>query len=259
MAKKYGRKPAVHTKRTMRLALAMARTLDPLGTPPPLSKDYVAAVTNQDPDAWGMMLNDQLGDCVCADTGHRLMLSSANTGAIIIPTNEQIEKLYEYVGNYNPADPSTDQGCDETTMCAFLMKNGFLGQKIAGTGPVDPTNLAHVKWCVELFGACRLGINVPDYFETQFDNGQPWDVEGDPANANIIGGHDIPIVKYDGTYLYVVTWGQLQPMTPAALLAFTEEAHAELWDDWIAASGNAPSGVDLITLIKDLAYIEQTS
>ena len=39
-----GRKPAVHTRRTMKSALTMARALDPLGTPPAASNDYVAAV-----------------------------------------------------------------------------------------------------------------------------------------------------------------------------------------------------------------------
>jgi hypothetical protein len=42
-------------------------------------------------------------------------------------------------------------------------------------------------------------------------------VRGDGA---ILGGHDVPLVKYDGAgggMFYCVTWGRLQPVTPRGL------------------------------------------
>lgn len=41
MTLKLGRRPARHTQRTMRSALALARALAPLGAPPAASQDYV--------------------------------------------------------------------------------------------------------------------------------------------------------------------------------------------------------------------------
>lgn len=65
-----GKKPPVHTARTMRSALALARHLDKLGPPPAASNAYYgaveAAVGGQ--QKWGMMLNDQLGDCLAEGT-----------------------------------------------------------------------------------------------------------------------------------------------------------------------------------------------
>lgn len=254
---KRGRLPAVHNRRTMRSALAMARALDPLGAPPAVSTDYVAAVTAQAPNGWSMYLNDQLGDCVCADSAHELMLHTANAGTIVIPTDQDVLQLYEAVGGYVPSDPSTDQGCDETAMCQYLMTTGLCGQTSAATGMLDATNLDHIRWAVQLFGACRLGIVVGDEMVQQFSSGQPWTV---PAVQNP-GGHGVPVVKFDADYAYVVTGGGLQPVAWALMAqsAFLEEAHGEVWPDFVAASGMAPSGFNLAALLADLQAIEETS
>ena len=160
---KYGRKPPVHTRRTFRSGLVMARTLDALGAPPAASNDYKSKVTVP----WQIFLNDTWGDCVCADTAHSLMLRTANTGTIMVPTDDDVLKLYEVVGGFDPSKTArdgtnpTDQGCDENAMCVYLENTGFLGHKSDATGTIEPSNLDHIHWCIQLFGACRIGINVP--------------------------------------------------------------------------------------------------
>src|SRR5271166_3827704 len=94
MSLKFGRKPAVHTERTRKSEKTMSIYLDTLGSPPVVSNDYIGAVTKQSPSGWGMMGNDQYGCCVEADDGHYLMLRTANSGSIVIPTTDQILKLY---------------------------------------------------------------------------------------------------------------------------------------------------------------------
>lgn len=246
---KLGRKPARHSRRSMRSALVLARHLDALGTPPVASNDYVTAVAVP----WGMYLNDQIGDCVCADTAHALMLRTANTGTIVVPQDSDVEKLYEVVGGYVPGKPDTDQGCNESDMCNFLQSTGFLGHKSAATGSIEPSDLDHVRWSVQLFGTCRLGVNVPQSAMDQTNAGQPWTISG---NSTILGGHDVPVVDYDGEFFYVVTWGKLQDVTPEWMLKYTEEAHAEVFPDWIKSQGMAPSGFDLHTLLTDLQAID---
>jgi hypothetical protein len=247
---KLGRKPARHTRRSLKSALVMARALDPLGAPPPASNDYTAAVKVP----WGMFANDRLGDCVCADTAHALMLRTANASSIVVPADSDVIALYEAVGGYVPGDESTDNGCDETSMCEYLEKTGFLGHRSDATGAVDPQNLDHLKWCIQLFGTCRIGVDLPRSAMDQFEAGEPWDVRGDGA---ILGGHDVPLVKYDGAGMfYCVTWGRLQPVTPAFVLKYTEEAHAELFFDWVQAQGVAPPGLDLDDLAKKLAALK---
>lgn len=254
---KRGRRPPVHTRRTMRLALAMHKALDALGPAPTVSDDYVSAVMQQSASGWNCWWNNSLGDCVCEDSGHGLMLRTANAGKIIIPTSQDILALYEAVGGYQPGNASTDQGCDEGLMCQYLIKTGLCGQKASATGPVDPTNIEHLKWTVQIFGSCRLGIIVDQQMEQQFSLKQPWET---PAAANDpnAGGHDVPIVKYDSQYAYVVTWGGLQPVAwpLVSQSSFLEEAHCEAWEDFCRAGGTTPAGFNLQQMLADAQQIE---
>jgi hypothetical protein len=246
---KLGRKAARHTRRTMKSALIMAGALDPLGTPPAACNDYTAAVTVP----LGMFCNDSLGDCVAADSAHTLMLRTANAGSILVPTDTEVIALYAAIGGYVPGDPSTDNGCDETTACEYLEKAGFLGHKSDATGTVDPANLDHLRWCNQLFGSCRLGLNLPQSAMDQFNAGQPWDIGGD---GTIIGGHDVPLVDYRGDMFYCVTWGKLQEATPAFILKYADEAHSELFFDWVQRQNTAPSGFDLAELAAKIMALE---
>lgn len=207
-----------------------------------------------------MFLNDSLGDCVCADSAHQVMIHTANAGSIVVPSNDDVLGLYEAVGGYKPTDPSTDQGCDETSMCEYLQATGLAGQKSAGSAMVDPTRLDNLRWAVQLFGACRLGIIVDDAMMQQFGSHQPWDTPA-AANDTTAGGHDVPIVKYDAQYAYVITWGELQAVTWDLLAnpAFLDEAHAEVWPDFIAATGSAPNGFSLSQLLADLPDLQQVA
>ena len=250
---KYGRKPAVHNRRTFLRGLCLSRSLDTLGSPPNVSNDYTTAVGSN----WQMFSNDRYGDCVEADTAHSLMLRTANVGAILVPTDEEVLALYSAVTGFDPNDAeNTDKGTDETTMCQYLETQGFCGHKSSATGMIDPTNLDHIKWSVQLFGTCRLGIQVPAYAETQFNQGKVWDLDPS-ADQTIVGGHDVPIVGYSPGAFIVVTWGKLQAMTPAFLATFLDECHAEVYGDWIKAAGTAPSGFDLATLLADLTDIQE--
>lgn len=252
---KLGRKPPRHTLRTIRSAVAIAYALDPLGAPPTASDDYVAAVDKVTGGNWQVFLNDSLGDCVIADSAHQVMLHTANAGTMIMPTDAEVLEMYEVVGGYKPSDPSTDQGCDEGNACQYLMTTGLAGQKSAGTGFVDPANLDHIRWTVQLFGACRLGITVTDAMMQAFSAGQPWETFA----GNVDGGHDVPVVKYDAEYAWVVTWGKLQPVAWSLMAnaQFLEESHAEVWPDFLSAAGTAPNGFDLKGLLAALPQVEE--
>jgi intein/homing endonuclease len=191
-------------------------------------------------------------NCVCADTAHTLMLRTANAGTIVVPTDDDVLKLYEAVGGYKPGDSSTDQGCVEAEMCEYLERSGFLGHKADAVGAVDPQNLDHLRWTIQLFGSCRIGVELPQSAMDQFDAGKPWDVSGD---GKILGGHDVPLVKYAGDTFYCVTWGRLQPVMPDFILKYSDEAHIELFADWMRQQGTAPSGFDLADLAGKLAEL----
>jgi len=212
--------------------------------------------------------NDQYGDCVIADCAHQEMLRTANAGTIWIPTQLEVLAFYAQQQGY-VGDPSNlaaiegylqnnDNACDELTVIQYLQQTGWLGRKLDGHANLNPTQLDQVKWAVCIFGASRLGLNLPDSAMQQFGNG-PWV----PAtNAKLDGGHDVPVVKYDGQYFYVVTWGALQPVDPSFFAAkyadgtpYLEEAHVELALDWVNAAGTAPNNLDLAQLMADLSSV----
>jgi len=252
---KTGRKPARYTRKSFARGIVMARALDSLGLPPSASSDYVMAVDKITGGDWGMDGNDTAGDCTCASTAHQLMLHSANAGTMIQPTAEQTLALYSAITGFNPADPSTDQGADELSVIEYLEKTGWLGTKDTAAANIDPLNIAHLKWGVQLFGAARLGVNLPQSAMDQFNAGQPWDVIAN--DGGIIGGHDVPIVKYDASgVFYIVTWAKLQPMTPAFVAKYVEEAHCEMNSAWIEAGGLGASGIDGKQLIADLQQVQ---
>lgn len=264
---KVGRRPARHTLRTMRSAIVMARNLAALGSPPTVSQDYlsplqqalasVGQVGGSGP--YGMYLNDQLGDCVCADTAHEVLLHTANSGnGLIVPTDDDVLALYEAVGGYKPGDPSTDQGCDETSMEEYVQTTGFCGQKSAGSGMIDPTNLDHVRWGIQLFGGVRLGIVVDEQMEQQFSSGQPWTSPASPNDPNA-GGHDVYAFAYDNSVqiFRVFTWGGIANVEASLMAnsAFLDEVHGSVWPDFIAATGSAPNGFNLQQLLSDLPAV----
>lgn len=245
---KLGRKPAVFSAPKLRAAMRMNEVLSSFGPPPPASAPFMAAVKHP----LGMYLNDQLGCCVASDTAHGRLIRSSNIGKVVVPTDNDVLDLYEAVGGYVPGKPSSDQGCNEGDMCQYLMDTGFMGEKCLGTAPVvagSITSMDRLKWACQIFVGVRLGVNLPASAETQFDNGEIWDVGGDET---IIGGHDLGMITYDRHQAWVTTWGALQPVTYAWLQKFVEEAHVEIWPDAIRSNGLTPSGFHLATLERDL-------
>jgi hypothetical protein len=262
---KIGRRPARHTLRTMRSAIMLARHLAALGAPPTASQDYLSPLqralvgTTLNGGPYGMYLNNSVGDCVCADTAHQVLLHTANSGTgFVVPTDDDVLALYEAVGGYKPGDPSTDQGCDETSMEEYLQTTGFCSQKSAGSGMIDPGTLDHVRWGIQLFGGVRLGIVVDEQMEDQFSNRQPWKTAADPNDPNA-GGHDVFAFAYDnaaGTFS-VFTWGGIATVEATLMgnSAFLDEVHGSVWPDFIAATGSAPNGFNLQQLLADLPAV----
>lgn len=79
---KLGKQVARHDPRTLLLASYVTPTLPT----PPASFDLTARVSS-----WGMMENDQIGDCTCAAAGHLLMEWTANAKKkMFTPTDKQI-------------------------------------------------------------------------------------------------------------------------------------------------------------------------
>lgn len=214
---------------------------------PPASVDWYSRV----PD-WPVFLNQEIGDCTEAMVGHILENTSCYAGNPQVGISDQdVLTAYERVSGYDPADPSTDQGAVLQDVYGDWRKTGVGGHKVTVFAQVDHGNLTQVKQAVEAFGAVGLGIVVTQQMMDAFHAGQPW--TGNKGDD--LGGHAVPVVGYDARYVYVVSWGRVQPMTWACLVAVTDEAWVAVLPEWFDAAGHDPGGLDLHGLGEAFAQL----
>ena len=212
---------------------------------PPDSVDYTAKAGAS---LMTMLGNDQWGDCVIAGKAHSVGVWTANDsdsgGEVIAGTDECVSEYHRICGR-------GDNGCVIREVLDAMQLGGLTvgGRKhhIAGYVAIDPKNQEEVKAAVDLFGAVTLGINFPGAWA----NSSTWDV----TNSAVVGGHDVPIVRYDPRGVYVSSWGRVYLMTWRALAQAgrVDEAYALLSPDWTNDDRLSPAGVDVDALRQALA------
>lgn len=206
--------------------------------------------------AWGMMLNDRIGDCTCAAVGHAIQLMTGLLGRLVTLADAVILKLYCVLSGYDPCTGTNDNGCVEADVLAYWLKHGVGGHNIVAYGRVDQTNATVVKQVISLFGFAYIGTQVPAAWEQA---PAVWDVPHDPAGSKIVGGHAVILVGYDEDGYDLISWGQLFRMTNAAFAKYVDEVWGVVSSDWVKAHGTAPSGIDLQAAIADMQALEQAA
>jgi hypothetical protein len=250
---KLGKQAARHDPRT----LLLASYVTPALPTPPASFDLTAKVGA----SWGMMENDQLGDCTCAAAGHLLMEWTANAGKkMFTPTDKQIVAAYSAITGYNPATGAHDDGAVEVDVLNYWRQSGIAAHKIGAYMALEPVNHSHIMDSVYIFEGCYIGMQLPKSAQAQVQNHQPWSVppggpngDGKPGSW---GGHAVPVVAYDARGVTVVTWGALQTMTWSFWETYCEEAYAILSNDSLTNKKQTPQGFNLTQLQADLADLK---
>ena len=197
-----GKQARRHDERTLRLSRYLASAAQPLAAPP--SVDYTGGVTD-----WGMMLNDQLGDCIIADgPGHATQVWTLNaTGTMVTPPDSLILATYEKWCGYDPAKPASDQGGVELDVLNAWRQQGFGGQTLDayaaialgnGTGALPAVangGMPEICTALWLFGGAYIGVELPLRAQRQ----DVWDVpahlglEDEPGSW---GGHAVYLTGY---------------------------------------------------------------
>jgi hypothetical protein len=191
---------------------------------------------------WGMFLNDKIGCCTAAAIAHMREVQSAQDGKEVIPTDDDVLKLYEAVTalenngqGYDPSTGANDNGCVETDVLNYLRRNQFYGDSIFAFASVSPSNHNLVQVGAYLFGGLYIGIDLPLSAEQQLERGQPWDwVGGHLGRPGSWGGHAVNVVEYDPSGLTVVTWGALQRMTWQFWDHYVDESYVIVPQSWEA-------------------------
>jgi hypothetical protein len=204
---------------------------------------------------WGMLGNDNYGDCVWAGAAHETMLWNKLVHRRQIPfTDTAVLSDYAAVTGFNPEDSSTDQGTYVRDAMRYRQDTGVVDakgarHKISVYVSLDPKNWDDLRAATYLFGAVGIGFEFPASAMSQFNRGHTWDVvEG----SMIEGGHYVPVVGSMTQHMATcVTWGHRQEMTREFYEAFNDEAWAFISPEAIKA-GHGLHGFDLDTLKKDL-------
>jgi len=247
MAYHLGKNRPVIDGRTMRFATYVKPALPS----PPAAVEYGDQVSS-----WPMYYNDQYGDCTCAAAGHMIQNWTANATAEVTVPPPSVLTFYEhFVGT----PPPPDAGCDMLSVLKYWRRDGVDGHKVLAFTSIDLQNQAQAQSACWLFGSVYIGVALPD-FATQGDMlTVPWVVPpGGPVGSaapNPDNGHCIPAVSYDADNLYVVTWGEIKPMSWGFYSAYADESFAVISQDFIEANGLNPAGFDLAALETDLKQI----
>jgi hypothetical protein len=194
---------------------------------------------------WGMLGNDQYGDCAEAAGMHGAQLWRDRAGfskAALVPTAAQTLAAYSAITGFNPNNPNSDNGTVLTDALNYWRKTGFDGVQIDAYASVTPKNTLDAKGAVADFGGLYIGVELPLTAQDQFPG--TWSVvPGAGSAARSWGGHCIYVTGYDAHGLYAVTWGAIQAMTWDWFETYCDEAYACLSKSWLEKCGKSPSGM----------------
>lgn len=243
---KLGRRPRLFSSRVMHLSsIFAARDI----APPPPSVDWTKGISN-----FGMLCNDEIGDCTAAGYYHQRQIWTANTGTEDSQPAAEAVALYSATGGYVVGDVSTDQGASEQTVLNYLLNTGApladgSTAKLSAFFEVDPRNLDDIKTVINECGGCYIGFDVPSGIDES--PGATWDVQPD---TEIEGGHCVVLVGYDSDkkIFTLISWGALYYMTENFFTQYADEAYALIDPTW-SADGNTPLGLtpDQLTAMMD--------
>jgi hypothetical protein len=252
---KLGKRAAKVDKRTLKLAKYFTTAL----LPPPPSTDWTSGIKN-----WGLMLNDQLGDCTIAAVGHAVQVWSAARGGLYTLPDSAILQKYEQWCGYDPNDSSTDQGGVELDVLTDWRKSGIWNHKLIGFADPDPKNLGNVMQAIHLFGGVYIGVQLPVHVR----NKPMWDVSKGPnAIPGSWGGHAVFVPRYrvenSKLIFTAISWGRLYDITQDFWLyndpangPYIDEVHALVAPEFVSLkTGVTPSGLNLTQMMADVQLV----
>lgn len=209
-------------------------------------------------DQWGMLGNDNYGDCVLAGGDHETMLFNKEAGKEVIFTEQNALADYSAITGFNPNDPNTDQGTDMQVAAAYRQKTGLVDStgvrhKVGAYLAIDKRSKHEFMIAMSHFSALGIGIEFPGSAMDQFNEDKNWSVV---KGATIEGGHYIPGLAYNSSYVYIVTWGKLIRATWGFIDKYCDEAVVYLSAEMLT-NGVSLDGFNLPQLQADLSAISK--
>lgn len=206
---------------------------------------------------WGMLGNDQYGDCYWASAAHEVMAEAHLAGRSPSFDTESVLASYaDYLGVSPTQLEQHDQGTDAREGARFRREHGVfdVGRKGHHIGAYafenDPAKLPALisalegcTVCVELTAACEQEFNVAEQEDRDFE----WDAAC--LRSNVVGGHAISGVFYDERGIGVVSWGREGIIAPEYLDRFMQTT-VVYFSGSTLKGGHTPQGLDRAKLLQ---------
>lgn len=208
--------------------------------PRPPSKVDVPAVSD-----WQVLGNDTKGDCGVAGLEHGFMADASITGQ-----RESFPGSQDAISYYLRYTGGQDTGVVLSQYLAYVRKNGYYGHTVRAYAPIGVHDVPTLQFAIWAYGFAYTGIAVTEGMQQAFAEGKPWTTA--TLASNVLGGHCVPLVGYDDTYLYPVTWGRVQAVTYAAWHYMSDEAYAVISGELADGDGR---GVSFAALEADLGKL----
>jgi hypothetical protein len=259
-----------HTPPTLPPSPKTGLNLEALHKPALELADYIHAELANPPAAisrphpgfnWGMLANDRIGDCVIAMMLHSIEDFHLDAGTPVPAfTDADAIRIYSAITGYNPNDPNSDHGTNESTAMAYWHSPGLqtsdgVDHQIVATVGVDPSNLNECRIAIDEFVDLQIAIALPLNAQGQAE----WTVVGNGRTGRSApgswGGHGIPYREYDGETFKCVTWAAELLLTVPFHQSYAQEAHVVVTKEMLDKTGVGPSGVAWDELIADIKVL----
>lgn len=258
MERKLGKKPHTPDGRDLMLAAYIDKAVLP--TPP---ETFTSAEVVQDGE-WGMLLNDQLGDCVPAGISHAQLVLGRLGEHHPEFGEHSVLAAYEEWGGYVPGDPSTDEGTDMRVAAKQWQRKGILDNhsQYHRSGAylwLEPGNLEELFLASFIFKNGIIGYQLPRSAMEEFDAAEAerrrpiWDYD---ASSPIEGGHCVPGFGRVAELFDSVSWGSRVGVSGAFIENYMDSGFTVVSSSMLGADGETPEGLDHEKLIADLKQLE---
>lgn len=204
-----------------------------------------ASVAVPEVSDWGVLGNDRAGDCGVAGLEHGFMADAVITkrpGEPEASDQQALDYYFAYTGGQ-------DSGVVLSQYLTYVRRKGYYGHSVKAFAPVAVHDVPTLHTAINLFGFAYTGIAVTQAMMDAFQAGQPWTM--DSLQGQVVGGHCIPLVGYDSSALYAVTWGKIQPIAYPAWHYMSDEAWAVISGEFVHRNGDG-RGISLKALEADL-------
>lgn len=244
---KLGLKPPTVDHRDLRLSAYL--TGEPL-PPPPIPFGHANVFPKK---AWGMLGNDQFGDCAVAGPAHQIMAWNKSIGRDVPFNNQCVLQCYGEITGFDPATGEGDNGTDMRDLAKYWQKTGILDangvrHKIEGYLFLHPGNIEERDQAMYRFNSIGIGFRVPRVAMDQFNQGKIWDVV--PDDGGIEGGHYVPGLG-EGVNTKVVTWASLQEMSDPFYMKYVDQILVPITKENLV-NGKSPEGFAYEELLADI-------